>query len=80
MKYQPKFAIDNEILTLVSDISLLIGRIRDDDDDVLSRNLELKRENRIRSIHSSLGIEGNTLSLEKVTKIIDGKQVFSKPT
>jgi len=79
MKYQPKFAIDNEILTLVSDVSLLIGRIRDDD-DVLSRTLELRRENRIRSIHSSLGIEGNTLSLEKVTNIIDGKQVFSKPT
>jgi Uncharacterized conserved protein len=73
MDYQPKFTIDNEILTLVSDISVLIGRIHDD--DILSRDLKLRRENRIRSIHSSLGIEGNTLSLEKITDIIDGKHV-----
>jgi len=73
MKYQPEFAIDSEILTLVSDISILIGRIHGE--DTVSRNLKLRRENRIRSIHSSLGIEGNTLSLEKVTNILDGKTV-----
>ena len=74
MIYQPKFTISNEILTLVSDISLLVGRIRDDDMPI--RDLKLRRENRIRSIHSSLAIEGNTLSLDKVTDIIDGKHVI----
>ena len=74
MKYRPEFTIDNEILTLVSEISILVGRIHND--DILSRDLKLRRDNRIRSIHSSLGIEGNTLSLEKVTDIIDGKHVM----
>ena len=39
----------------------------------------LRRENRIRTIHASLAIENNTLSLEQVTAIIDGKQVVGPP-
>lgn len=40
---------------------------------------QLRRENRIRTIHASLAIENNTLSLEQVTAIIDGKQVIGPP-
>ena len=39
----------------------------------------LRRENRIRSIHASLAIENNTLSLEQVTAIVDGKPVMGPP-
>jgi Fic family protein len=39
----------------------------------------LRRENRIRTIHSSLAIEQNTLSLEQVTAILDGKRVLGNP-
>ena len=40
---------------------------------------QLRRENRIRTIHASLAIENNTLSLEQVTDIIDGKPVLGPP-
>ena len=40
---------------------------------------QLRRENRIRTIHASLAIENNTLSLEQVTAIIDGKSVIGPP-
>lgn len=39
----------------------------------------LRREKRIRTIHSSLAIEHNSLSLEQVTAILDGKRVLGNP-
>ena len=39
----------------------------------------LRRENRIRSIHGSLAIEQNTLTLEQVTAVINGKRVLAPP-
>ncbi|MCL2122001.1 MAG: Fic family protein [Clostridiales bacterium] len=42
------------------------------------RNIKLHRINRVRSIHSSLAIEGNTLSLDEVTDVIAGKLVAGK--
>ena len=39
----------------------------------------LKKENRIRAIHSSLAIEQNSLSLEQVTAILDGKRILGNP-
>jgi Fic family protein len=42
------------------------------------RDIRLHRRNRVRSIHSSLAIEGNTLSLEDVTTVIGGKLVAGK--
>jgi Fic family protein len=42
--------------------------------------LYLRKVNRIRSIHSSLAIEANTLSVEQVTDIINGKRVLGKPS
>ncbi|MDD6423136.1 MAG: hypothetical protein PUF83_08780 [Intestinibaculum porci] len=42
-------------------------------------NPHLRIENRIRTIHSSLSIEHNSLSLEQVTAIIDGKRILGNP-
>lgn len=42
-------------------------------------NPRLRRENRIRTIHSSLAIEHNTLTIDQVTAIIDGKRVLGNP-
>jgi Fic family protein len=39
----------------------------------------LRRENRIKSIHASLAIENNTLTLEQVAAVIAGKRVLGKP-
>ena len=41
-------------------------------------DLKLHRENRVRSIYSSLAIEGNSLSLDEVTAVIEGKIVAGK--
>jgi len=77
MTYRPEFEIDNEILTLVSDTAVLVDRIPDNNEP--PRDLRLRRSNRIKSIQSSLAIEGNTLSVEDVTDIIDGKRVPGNP-
>jgi Fic family protein len=42
-------------------------------------NLHLRRENRIRTIHSSLAIEQNSLTLEQVTGILSGKRILGNP-
>ena len=44
------------------------------------RNINLHRENRVRTIHSSLAIEGNSLTLNEVTAVIAGKVVAGKQT
>ncbi|MDR2355433.1 MAG: Fic family protein [Clostridiales Family XIII bacterium] len=44
------------------------------------RDIKLHRENRVRTIYSSLAIEGNTLSLDEVTAVIAGKPVAGKQT
>ena len=75
--YKPPFGMTDEITYLVADISEQVGRI-----SVLSKgsiNPHLRRANRIRTIHSSLAIENNTLTLEQVTAIIDGKRVLGNP-
>ena len=76
MVYDPKFVIDNDMLTTVSEIAALIERIPD---TKTSKHIRLRQENRIRSIHSSVAIEGNRLSLDKVADIINGKRVIGDP-
>ncbi len=73
-KYRPPFTITNEILSYVSSVSEKIGRI------TATANLEsrphLRKNNRIKSIHSSLKIEANSLSLSQVRDVINGKTVL----
>ena len=76
-EYNPPFQSTDEITYLVAEISEQVGR-----NNVLSEGIispHLRRENRIRTIHSSLAIENNTLTLEQVTAIIDGKRVLGNP-
>ena len=74
--YKPPFTITNEILSYVSSISEKIGRI------TATSNLEskphLRKNNRIKSIHSSLKIEANSLSLGQVRDVINGKIVLGE--
>lgn len=67
----------DRITNLVAEISEQIGRIT-----VLSHgnlNPRLRKENRIRTIHSSLAIEHNSLSLEQVTAILNGQRILGDP-
>jgi len=43
------------------------------------KNLRLRRVNRIRTIQGSLAIEGNTLTEQQITAILDGKRVMAPP-
>ena len=76
-EYKPPFHMTDKITNLVAEISEQVGRVT-----VLSHgnlNPHLRKENRIRTIHSSLAIEHNSLSLEQVTAILDGKHILGNP-
>ena len=74
--HKPPFTITNEILSYVSSISEKLGRI------TATINMEtkphLRKNNRIKSIHSSLKIEANSLSLGQVRDVINGKTVLGE--
>ena len=74
---QPPFQITNSIIENIAEIAEMIGRLSRY--DRLSASPMLRRENRIRSIHGSLAIEQNTLTLEQVTAVINGKHVLAPP-
>ena len=74
---KPPFEITNQIIDYVAEIAELIGRLNAA--HRLSTNPTLHRANRIRTIHGSLAIEQNTLSLEQVTAVLNGKQVLASP-
>ena len=74
--YKPPFTITNSILSHVASVSEKVGRI------TVMSNMEnkphLRKNNRIRSIHSSLKIEANSLSLSQVRDVINGKLVLGE--
>lgn len=76
MSYKPPYEITDKILSLVSDISEKIGRITESTN--LDSKPHLRRNNKIKSIHSSLAIEANSLSLDEVRDVINGKTVVGK--
>ena len=72
--YVPPYTISNKMLELVSEISEKVGRITSHKE--LESKPHLRRNNRIRSIHSSLKIEANSLSLSDVRDVINGHLVL----
>ena len=72
--YNPPYTITDKTLLLVSSIAEKVSKI------TAYRNLDsrphLRRNNRIKSIHSSLKIEANSLSLAQVKDVIDGRLVL----
>lgn len=76
-KYVPPFQVTEEISALTIEIGQYVGSITTFES--LHPNPVLRRENRIRSIHSSLAIEQNTLNLNQVTDVINGKRVLGPP-
>ena len=74
---KPPFEITNFILEEIAEIAELVGQVNATAG--LSTNPMLRRTNRIRSVYSSLAIEQNTLSLEQVTAVLNGKKVIAPP-
>lgn len=75
--YEPPFHMTNQIIDLLMQISEQLGRITVLQPESITPHL--RKENRIRTIHSSLAIEHNSLSVEQVTAIINGKRVLGNP-
>ncbi len=74
---KPPVEITNTMIHEVAEIAELVGKLTSTNQ--LSANPTLRRTNRIRTIHGSLAIEQNTLSLEQVTAVLNGKQVLAPP-
>jgi len=76
-RYTPPFTITDISIALVAEIGELVGSISAKDG--LDLNPKLRRDNRLRSIHASLAIENNSLSLDQMTDILNGKRVLGSP-
>lgn len=70
----PPYQINSEILALVSEVSGKIGEINAS--FLTKQSPELRKQNRIKTIQASLAVEGNTLTIDQVTAIIENKRVI----
>jgi Fic family protein len=75
MKYKPPYTITSGMVDLVAKISEAIGKIRTA--HLYRQPAELRKKNRIRTIQSSLQIEGNTLTIGQVTDLLEHKKVIA---
>jgi Fic family protein len=74
---KPPYTITGKILKLVASISEKIGEINSA--HLNKPPTELRKKNRIKTIHSSLEIEGNTLTIGQISAIIENKSVIGSP-
>ena len=72
--YKPPYTITSKILSLTNEITEMITEVSSIKRDMTTPIL--RKKNRIRSITGSLQIEGNTLTEEEVTALIEGKRVL----
>lgn len=71
---KPPYEITITILKLITSISEKIGEVKAK--YVIQTNPTLRKQNQIKTIHSSLSIEGNTLTEEQITAIFENKRVI----
>lgn len=73
----PTFIVTSRALDLVAKIAETVGELQGSGE--YARNLRLRKANRLRSIQSSLAIENNSLSIDEVADIINGKRIIGAP-
>lgn len=71
----PPFTVSADAINKIAEISALLERHNIAIEG--EQGVKLRKANRLKTIHSSLAIEGNTLSEEEVSDIINGKQVIA---
>lgn len=76
-RYQPPLTLTPRMLALTAEIGERVGHLSALHEGALTP--QLRRGNRIRTIQASLAIENNTLSVEQVTAVLDGKRVLGLP-
>lgn len=74
--YIPPYTVTDEMLSLVAEIVEQVGKLTSDTKIPIPH---LRKENRIKTIQSSLAIENNSLTVEQVTAIVEGKRVLGPP-
>ena len=72
---KPPYEITSKILNLISLISERIGEIKSA--RLIKPSTELRKRNRIKTIQSSLGIEGNSMTIEQITDLLNNKRVLA---
>lgn len=75
--YKPPFQITEKIINKTVNIAKLVGMVSSTSN--LNKSPVLRRKNRIKTIHASLAIEQNTLTLDQVTSVINGRYVIAPP-
>ncbi len=76
-QYEPPITLTPELMTLTTTIAEQLGRIAERKSQ--AQTLRLRRINRLQTIQGSLAIEGNSLSIEQITAVIEGKPVLAPP-
>ena len=76
--YIPPFTVTDEITSLIADIAEKVGLLSATSEHMPAPHL--RKENRIKTIQSSLAIENNSLSVDQVTAIVEGKRVLGPPS
>ncbi|MDN3676296.1 Fic family protein [Flavobacterium paronense] len=71
---KPPYDITPKILKLIRAISEKIGEVNAN--YLTKQSPQLRKQNRIKTIHSSLKMEGNTLTIEQITALIENKRVI----
>ncbi|SCY99597.1 hypothetical protein SAMN02927903_03294, partial [Flavobacterium caeni] len=71
---KPPYDLNQNILELITAISEMIGEVNAN--YLNKQSPTLRKQNKIKTIHSSLQIEGNTLSEEQITALIENKKVI----
>lgn len=74
MVTKPPYDITDKMVYLSTGISAVLSTISP------NVSMRLRKDRNIRSIHSSLAIENNTLSLEQMTDVIEGRRVVGSPS
>lgn len=71
---KPPYSISPLMMQLVSSISLKLGEVQAS--LLIKQSPQLRKQNRIKTIHASLQIEGNTLTEEQITAIVENRHVI----
>jgi Fic family protein len=73
---KPPYTITSKIINLVGEISTLVGSL--EATTLTIPNPKLRKKNKIRTVKSTLAIEGNTFTEEQITAILEGKRILGK--
>lgn len=76
-QYEPPITLTPELMTLTTTIAEQLGRIAERKSQ--AQALRLRRISRLQTIQGSLAIEGNSLSIEQITAVIEGKPIIAPP-